>query len=82
MELDVVAESADGRHLLVGEVKWRVASGKLRSISKALSEKIERLPVADRYSSVVPCVFAGGCNAPPAGAEHLITAAALLPSLT
>ncbi len=82
MELDVVAESADGRHLLVGEVKLRVTARKLGPLMKELSEKIGRLPVADRYTSVVPCVFAGRYEGPPETGAHVVTAETLLPSLT
>jgi len=82
MEFDVVAESTDGRHLLVGEVKLSVTTRQLGPVTKALSEKIGRLPVADHYASVVPCVFAGGYEGTPETESHLITAQTLLPSLT
>ena len=64
------------------EVKLSVTTRKLGPVTKALSEKIGRLPFADRYASVVPCVFAGGYEGTPETESHLITAQTLLPSLT
>lgn len=46
MELDVVAESADRRHLLVGEVKWNAPADTSREIGE-LRRKAANLPLAD-----------------------------------
>jgi AAA+ ATPase superfamily predicted ATPase len=55
LEVDLVAESADGERLLVGEVKWGTPrSG--RRLEQELRRKAERLPfVGDR--SVVPVLW-------------------------
>jgi hypothetical protein len=55
LEVDLVAESAAGDRLLVGEVKWAAASEDRRQ-QRELMKKIERLPfVGDR--EVVPVLW-------------------------
>ena len=44
LEIDVVAESVDGRHLLVGEVKWSRRDD-AASIRRELAAKAQRLPI-------------------------------------
>ena len=44
LEIDVVAESVDGRHLLVGEVKWSRRAD-AASIRRELAAKAQRLPI-------------------------------------
>lgn len=45
LEVDVVAESADGKALLVGEAKWSEGTD-VRAVLAALEEKCKRLPFA------------------------------------
>ena len=44
MVIDVVAESVDGRHLLVGAVKWSRRAD-AASIRRELAAKAQRLPI-------------------------------------
>ncbi|MCM1378374.1 MAG: DUF234 domain-containing protein, partial [Prevotella sp.] len=55
MEFDVIAESADGNALLVGECKWtnpEIAS----ELHRNLVEKADRLPLA-KGKEIVPVLF-------------------------
>lgn len=51
MELDLVARSIDGNHLLVGECKWTAADYSQRLLEE-LKQKVARLPFAKEYSNI------------------------------
>jgi AAA+ ATPase superfamily predicted ATPase len=55
MEIDVVAESTDGKHLLVGECKW-TAHENADQLFKQLLEKANKLPFAAN-KEIVPVLF-------------------------
>jgi AAA+ ATPase superfamily predicted ATPase len=55
MELDVVAESLDGKSLLIGEVKLSI-KGQEKAVASRLQEKIRQFPAA-QGRNVVPCLF-------------------------
>jgi AAA+ ATPase superfamily predicted ATPase len=82
LEIDVVAESADGRTLLVGEVKRRVSGRELRMLADNLRRKVERLPFADLYAAIEPMLFAGQIDEPADAPLQVYTAEDILPSLT
>jgi AAA+ ATPase superfamily predicted ATPase len=58
MEFDVMAESCDGKNLLVGEVKLDINADEGGGIVDELDEKAARLPFVKRYQSVEKVVFA------------------------
>jgi len=58
MEFDVVAEAADKKSLLVGEVKMSVTSPEVARIHHALREKALRLPFVRHYQRLETVVFA------------------------
>lgn len=58
MELDVVAESADGAAILVGEAKWQAGSYNTETLLARLREKAERCP-ATMGKSIVPALWLG-----------------------
>ena len=82
MEIDVMAESIDGRALLVGEVKRYVNFEDLQRIEEELQEKVARLPFAHRYGTIVPFVFAVHDSGRKLAKTHIITASEIIPSLT
>jgi AAA+ ATPase superfamily predicted ATPase len=55
IEIDVVAESTDGKVLLVGECKWTESENAARLIKK-LEEKANRLPFA-KEKRIILCLF-------------------------
>lgn len=55
MEFDVVAESSDGKALLVGECKWTNPE-KASALMKRLVQKAQRLPFA-KEKEIVPVLF-------------------------
>ena len=57
MEIDVVAESSDGKALLVGEVKLSATALEIERIHKQLHEKADQLPFAKHYQKVEAVVF-------------------------
>lgn len=57
MELDVVAESTDGKSLLVGEVKLSATAHEIERLHKQLQEKGAQLPFAKRYQRIETIVF-------------------------
>lgn len=57
LECDLVAESFDGKSLLVGEVKLRLSATKRRRTEQTLQSKIDQLPFTSRYRQVVPAIF-------------------------
>lgn len=57
LEVDVVAESVDGRALLVGEVKLRITVEDARHVQRVLDEKVSRLPFAQSYERVTTALF-------------------------
>ncbi|MBQ0028908.1 MAG: ATP-binding protein [Bacteroidales bacterium] len=56
IEIDVIAESFDGKHLLVGECKWTGADYAQRLLSE-LHSKVQLLPFAKKYKSVSYALF-------------------------
>jgi len=66
MEVDVVAESADGKTLLVGEAKMSLSKSEARHVQAELDAKAALLPFAARYRRIVTKLFVaeggvGGC---------------------
>jgi hypothetical protein len=57
LEIDVVAESADGKVLFVGEVKLSADSAVLKATRREIQEKMSRLPFSVSYRRVVTGVF-------------------------
>lgn len=57
MELDVVAESVDGKTLLVGEVKLRLTKIEADHAMSELRKKASLLPFARKYENVVCRLF-------------------------
>ncbi|HLO91996.1 MAG TPA: ATP-binding protein [Lentimicrobium sp.] len=55
MEIDLIAESADGKSLLVGECKW-MDNENVNHLLNILSEKANRLPFASG-KKIVPVIF-------------------------
>jgi len=66
MELDVVAESEDGKNLLVGECKLTLGRNEAAKCLSALKAKAAQLPFAHRYEKIETRLFVAGN--PPAGA--------------
>lgn len=66
MELDVVAESADGRTLLVGEAKLALTGREAERVRAELAVKAALLPFAKDYDRVVTQLFVA--KNPPNGA--------------
>jgi AAA+ ATPase superfamily predicted ATPase len=58
MEIDVIAESADGKSLLVGECKW-TENENTSLLIKSLTEKAEKLPFL-KNKEIVPVLFLKG----------------------
>lgn len=56
VELDVVAESLDRKHILIGECKWTNKEDALRLIN-SLEAKIKYLPFIKRGQSVHTILF-------------------------
>ena len=57
MEVDVVAESADGRMLLVGEAKLKLTDVEARHAFAELEAKAKQLPFSARYKTVLCRLF-------------------------
>lgn len=57
MELDVVAESRDGRTLLVGEAKLALEKSQMYLVEAELKRKAEALPFRGKYENVVTRLF-------------------------
>ena len=57
MEIDIVAESTDGRDLLVGEAKLSLPEGAVARVSAELEAKAKQLPFANHYRRILPRVF-------------------------
>ena len=57
MEVDVVAESTDGRTLLVGEAKLKLTDVEARHALAELEAKSKRLPFAAKYKTVLCRLF-------------------------
>ena len=57
MELDVVAESSDGKTLLVGEAKLSLSEAEARRAARELEDKVKRLPFADKYEKILAKLF-------------------------
>lgn len=56
VEIDLVAESLDGKHLLVGECKWRESTD-VRSVYDALVNKSRRLPFVGKRQKMHTALF-------------------------
>lgn len=69
MELDVVAESLDGKTLLVGEAKLSLSEAETRRLIEELAYKVKQLPFVGRYERVVTKLFVA--QDPPPGAISL-----------
>ena len=54
-ELDVIAESTDGKALLVGECKWTENENGARLIYE-LEERVKKLPFA-KGKTIIACLF-------------------------
>lgn len=57
MELDIVAESRDGRTLLVGEAKLSLPLSENAHVLAELERKAQLLPFRAKYKTVVPRLF-------------------------
>ncbi len=57
LEVDVLAESADGKSLLIGEAKLSLRLEELPRVQQQLQEKADRLPFRSRYSQVLARTF-------------------------
>ena len=57
MEVDLVAESVDGKTLLVGESKLSLTKAEARRVRAELGAKATLLPFADRYEKVITRLF-------------------------
>jgi len=55
IEIDLIAESTDGRALLVGECKWTDSENASRLIFE-LEQKIAKLPFA-KHKTIICCLF-------------------------
>ncbi|TFH15677.1 MAG: ATP-binding protein [Lentisphaerales bacterium] len=62
MEIDVMAESGDGKTLLVGEVKLAAAVAEINGLKSELQEKAAGLPFANRYRKVETAVFSASAG--------------------
>jgi len=80
LEVDVVAESVDGRTLLVGEAKLTIDTAELALARQELKKKTARLPFVKSYEHVVERVFAA--EAETHRARDLITAVDVFRVLT
>lgn len=69
MEIDVVAESTDGRTLLVGEAKLALTEKEAVGALRKLEAKAHQLPFADKYSRIETRLFVA--HDPPAGTVSL-----------
>jgi hypothetical protein len=78
LELDVVAESADQRRLLVGEVKLCAAARDLPRLDDELARKATRLPFASHYADVVRRVFVGMIDGECSRPRAIVTAPKML----
>jgi len=65
MELDVVAESEDGKTLLVGEAKLSLSPADVARCRASIEEKASRLPFAHKYEQVRTELFVAA--RPPSG---------------
>ena len=57
LEVDVLAESADGKSLLMGEAKLALRPEELPRLQQQLQDKADRLPFRSRYSQVFARIF-------------------------
>lgn len=57
MEIDIVAESADGSTLLVGEAKLALTKQEAKHVRAELEAKVEQLPFVARYQKVLTRLF-------------------------
>ena len=66
MEIDVVAESLDGKTLLVGEAKLSLSKGDASRVLAELEAKAMQLPFVGKYKRVVSRLFVAK-DPPPGG---------------
>ena len=69
MELDVVAESLDGKTLLVGEAKLFLSEAEASRAVKKLEDKARQLPFANKYEKILTKLFVA--KDPPPGVVSL-----------
>lgn len=69
MEIDLVAESQDGKILLVGEAKLSLSRTEAEHAMKELEAKARQLPFADKYKQIETRLFV--VRNPPPGAVSL-----------
>lgn len=81
MEIDVMAESEDRQSLLIGEVQRHIDHVDLPRLQAELNRKIDRLPLAQKYASVHPFVFALNACGKTSQDAPVIAAPDLLPQL-
>lgn len=62
LEIDVIAESVDGKALLIGEVKWTVDAMTLDRARHDLHRKAARFPLSGKYDRVIEQVFAASAK--------------------
>jgi hypothetical protein len=70
LEIDLVAESSDGKSLLIGEVKWAVPRDAERLLAE-LEDKARRLPIA-AGREIVPALWLKAPITGPA-ADRIVT---------
>jgi len=70
MELDVVAESVDGKSLLVGECKLALSSAEAARAVSDLADKAAHLPFADKYKRIETRLFVA--QKPPRNAVSIV----------
>lgn len=80
MELDIVTESVEGEHLLVGECKLTVSARDLPRIRRRLKQHANNLPFAERYRKIHTVMFAGDHSEQPED-SFLLAPYAVLKSL-
>jgi len=58
LEVDIIAESVDGKNLLLGEAKLKVTPGDLGRVRQSLKSKAAGFPFSKQYEHVVERIFA------------------------
>lgn len=57
LEFDVLAQSVDGYHLLVAEVKLTLQQHQLDAVEKELARKLTHLPLTKNYKHIISAIF-------------------------
>lgn len=79
LEVDLLAESADGKTLLIGEVKLSLRAEEMQEVEQQLQAKAERLPFRSRFRQVLARVFP--LTELPAGTAAAVSARDVFESL-